>query len=253
MLLCLSVYVFQEKIIFFPEKLPADYVFQFEEDFEEFKIKTDDDKLINALLFKADSAKGLIFYLHGNAGSLKSWGYSASTYTAFGYDVIMLDFRSYGKSEGSITSQEQLFTDNQMVYDQIKKRYGEENITIFGYSIGSGMAAKLASENHPSQLILQAPYYNMEEMLYTHYPIFPAFLLRYTFETNEYLKDTNMPITIFHGKKDNIIPIKSSIKLKNDFADKIQLYTFEGLGHHGFINSKQYNKALKNILVQTVD
>lgn len=105
MLFCLSVYVFQEKIIFFPEKLPADYVFQFEEDFEEFKIKADDDKLINALLFKADSAKGLIFYLHGNTGSLKSWGYSASTYTAFGYDVIMLDYRGYGKSEGSITSQ----------------------------------------------------------------------------------------------------------------------------------------------------
>jgi len=252
-LLCLSLYVFQEKIIFFPEKLPADYMFQFEEDFEEFKIRTDDNKLINALLFKADSTKGLIFYLHGNAGSLKSWGYSAPTYTAFGYDVIMLDYRGYGKSEGSIRSQVQLFADNQLVYDHIKKRYGEENITIFGYSIGSGLAARLASENHPSQLILQAPYYNMEDMLYTHYPIFPSFLLRYTIETNTYLKDTNMPITIFHGKKDNIIPIKSSIKLKNDFTNKIQLYSFEGLGHNGFLNSEQYNKALKSVLAQNVE
>lgn len=253
MLLCIAVYAFQENIIFIPEKLPADYAFQFEQDFEEFNIKTVDDKLINALLFKTNSAKGLIFYLHGNAGSLRSWGRSASAYTSLGYDILMLDYRGYGKSEGSITSQVQLFADNQLVYNHIKKRYEEEKIVILGYSIGSGMAAKLASENHPSQLILQAPYYNMKELLYTHYPIFPSFLLRYTFETNEYLKDTNMPITIFHGQKDNIIPIKSSIKLKNDFTNKIQLYTFEGLGHHGFINSKQYNKALKNVLAQNVD
>jgi len=252
-MLCVAVYLFQEKIIFFPEKLPADYIFQFDKDFEEFNIKTNDDKRINALLFKADSAKGLIFYLHGNAGSLKSWGYSAPTYAAFGYDVIMLDYRGYGKSEGSITSQEQLFSDNQMVYNHFKKRYGEESIVILGYSIGSGMAAKLASENHPGKLILQAPYYNMKELLHTHYPIFPAFLLRYTFDTNEYLKDTNMPIIIFHGNKDNIIPIKSSIKLKDDFTDKIQLYAFKDLGHHGFINSKEYNKALKNVLAQNVD
>ena len=69
-----SLYFFQEKLIFYPDKLPENYRYDFNQNLEEMMIKTSDDKLINALLFKAESNKGLIFYLHGNAGSLESWG-----------------------------------------------------------------------------------------------------------------------------------------------------------------------------------
>ena len=74
MLICVLLYFFQEKIIFHPQKLEKDYVFSFDQPFEELNIQTTDGKLLNALLFKADSSKGVIFYLHGNAGSLRSLG-----------------------------------------------------------------------------------------------------------------------------------------------------------------------------------
>ncbi len=172
---CVAFYFLQEKIIFLPEALEKNYPFDFGQPFEELNFKTADGIGINGLLFRTDSAKGLIFYLHGNEGSLKSWGNAASTYTDLDYDFFILDFRGYGKSEGKIISQEQLFQDNQMVYDELTKEYDEKDIIILGYSIGSGMASFLASENDSKRLILQAPYYSLTDMAPQMYPFFPAF------------------------------------------------------------------------------
>src|SRR6185503_15031871 len=90
-LICVLVYFFQERMIFFPKKLAADYKFQFEQPYEEIGIRVNGIKL-NGLLLKVDSSKGLVFYLHGNAGGLDSWGEIAGTYTSVGYDVFMLDY-----------------------------------------------------------------------------------------------------------------------------------------------------------------
>ena len=73
-MICLVLYFFQEKLIFFPDKLDKNYKFSFNQPFEEVNIKTKGGNVLNGLLFKSDKAKGLIFYLHGNAGSLNSWG-----------------------------------------------------------------------------------------------------------------------------------------------------------------------------------
>ena len=103
--LCIVLYSFQERLIFFPEKLDKNYQFEFGQKFEEQNIKTTDGKLINGLLFKTHNSKGLIFYLHGNAGSLSSWGEVAKTYTDLNYDIFIFDYRGYGKSEGNCSCQ----------------------------------------------------------------------------------------------------------------------------------------------------
>lgn len=147
--LIVGLYFFQEKLIFSPQKLEKDYQYSFSQNFEELTFKTLDNKL-----FKADSTKGVIFYLHGNLGSLKSWGNVAKSYTDLNYDVFIIDYRGFGKSEGAISSEKQLFDDNQIVYNKIKTLYKEQYITILGYSIGTGLATKLASDNNPRRLIL---------------------------------------------------------------------------------------------------
>ena len=135
---CVILYFYQEKLLFFPEKLENDYQFQFHNTFEEINTEVTDGRLLNGLLFKADTTKGLIFYLHGNAGSLANWGDVTKTYTDLNYDVFILDYRGYGKSEGEIKSQDEIFQDNQVIYNALKKKYNEEQITILGYSIGTG-------------------------------------------------------------------------------------------------------------------
>jgi uncharacterized protein len=193
MLICVVLYFFQEKLLFFPQKLAEDYRFTFDQPFEELLIPAKDGKRLHGLLFKANHAKGLIFYLHGNAGSLDSWGEVASTYTALGYDVFLLDYRGYGKSEGKITSQKQLFEDVQIAYNEIKKRYREDSITVLGYSLGTGPATWLASRNNPKRLILQAPYYSLSDMMRHYYPLLPAFILKYPLRTHEYISSAPCP------------------------------------------------------------
>ena len=244
-----SLYFFQEKLIFYPDKLPENYRYDFNQNFEEMMIKTSDDKLINALLFKAESNKGLIFYLHGNAGSLESWGTVAKLYTDMNYDVFILDYRGFGKSGGSIISERKLFEDNQIAYNLIKEKYKEEEIIIIGYSIGTGMAAKLASENNPKLLILQAPFYSFTEMMSNQF-YFPTLVLKYKFYTNKYLSQCECPIVIFHGDRDEVVNYKWSLKLKNEFKDKIQLITLHGEVHNGITDNIDYRMELERILIE---
>src|SRR5450432_4768676 len=177
-LLFILLYFIQEKLIFYPQKLPADYTFHFDTNFEELHFKTQDNTSLHGILFKAGSSKGLIFYLHGNAGSLQSWGQIAKIYTDMHYDLFMLDYRGYGKSEGTISNEKQLYEDVQLVYDSIKQRYDEKKIIILGYSIGTGAATELAAANHPRLLILQAPYFNLTDMMRHHFPFIPTFILK---------------------------------------------------------------------------
>jgi alpha-beta hydrolase superfamily lysophospholipase len=156
-LACAFLYFIQEKLIFHPGKLAKTYKFDFEHNFEERYIPAADGTVLHGLLFKADSSNGLIFYLHGNAGSAASWGSVAKTYTNLNYDVFIVDYRGYGKSEGAINGEAQLAEDIQAAYDELKKQYAENIIVVLGYSIGTGPASRLASTNSPKLLILQAP------------------------------------------------------------------------------------------------
>ncbi len=245
---CILLYFSQEKILFFPKKLDPNYRFEFTNTFEEVTIRATDGTILNGVFFKADSSKGLIFYLHGNGGSIRSWGDLAKTYTDLHYDVFMLDYRGYGKSEGNIYSEEQVFQDNQIAYDIWKKKYSEDRIIVLGYSVGTGLAAKLASTNHPKLLLLQAPYYSLTDMMKYKYPGIPTFLLKYKFATNDYLKECTMPVVIFHGIEDAVIPYQSSERLQQKYPTQVTLISLHRQGHNGITENQVYLTELKKLL-----
>jgi pimeloyl-ACP methyl ester carboxylesterase len=247
-ILCLILFFMQEQMIFFPEKLDSNYQFHFSQPFEELRIPSNKGYTLHGLLFRADSSKGLIFYLHGNAGSLRTWGDVANTYTQLGYSVFLLDYPGYGKSEGTIRSQDQLFDDVQSAYNELKRRFAEEKTIVLGYSIGSGLAAHLASVNNPKMLILQAPYYSLTDLMKHYYPIIPGFVLKYKFETAEYLQTVNCPIVLFHGDHDEIIYYASSQKIRDAIQKPITLITLVGQGHNGITENPAYKKALAELL-----
>jgi uncharacterized protein len=252
-LLCAVAYFAQEKLIFFPERLDKNFRFDFAEPFEEQRIRVDENVALSALYFKAnpiqsDSSKGVIFYLHGNAGSLRSWGEVAKTYTDLGYNVFMVDYRGYGKSDGMVTSEAMLFQDLQIVYDSLKKRRDETHIIVLGYSVGTGLAAKVASANNPKRLILQAPYYSLVDMKERTTPFLPTMILKYKVETAEFLKECRMPVTIFHGERDEVIPFQSSVMLSAHFKAGDTLIALRGQGHNGMTTNPDYKREIEKIL-----
>jgi uncharacterized protein len=247
-LVCGLLFLLQEKLIFFPQKLKKNHNFSFKQEFEEIYIATEDQKVLHGLLFKADSSKGLIFYLHGNAGSLDAWGIVADTYTPLQYDVFLLDYRGYGKSEGAIESEAQLFQDVEHVYKEMLKLYTEDKVVVLGYSLGTGLAAKLASTNNPKLLILQAPYYSLTDIVKHTFPFVPPFLLRYKLNTYKYISDCDMPIVLFHGNEDEVIPFSQSMKLKPLLKDSDKLIIFNRQGHNGMTFREDYVEAIGEVL-----
>jgi uncharacterized protein len=242
------VYFNQEEMVFRASKLSPDYQFTYNQDFEEFNIPSFDGNKLNGLLFKAEKTKGLVFYLHGNAGNLSHWGDIAQKYTDLHYDIFILDYRGFGKSEGQIENEAQVLKDVSVAYKSLLKRYEEKQVIIVGYSIGTGLAAYLASTNKPKFLILQAPYYSFTELSSDRVPFMPNFLKKFTFETATFVTKIKAPIYIFHGKQDQVISYSNSERLSKLLPSIGNFFTLENQGHLNINENEIFLQQLKIIV-----
>lgn len=214
-LLVAIAFLFQEKFLFRNTKLLADYHFEFKDDFEEMWFTPEENVKINALYFKTNilSRKGLIVYFHGNADDLRRWGRHATDFTRNDYDILMIDYRQFGKSTGTL-SEKALHADATYVYTWAKKRFPENQIILYGRSLGTGIATRLATENSPKMLLLETPYSSLGDVASSYFPIMPYHLiLKYQFRTDLIINKVSCPIHFFHGTKDAVVPYKSSLKL----------------------------------------
>lgn len=243
------LYVLQEKMLFLPTVLQQDFEYEFSHPFKELFFNTDEDAIINTIHFKAENPKGVILYFHGNAGDLSRWGIVAEYFVEKQYDVLIMDYRTYGKSTGKL-SEQAFYNDAQYCYDYLKKQYSEENITLYGRSLGTGIAAYLASKNKPKQLILETPYYSIADVAKSRFPIFPVEkLLKYKFPTYKFIKKVSCPITIFHGTEDMVVPYKSAKKLFEVSPKKNTTFVTINEGNHNdLINYELYRSQINKVL-----
>jgi alpha-beta hydrolase superfamily lysophospholipase len=245
-------------LLFKPEKLPQDFQFNYDkQDFKEYNLITRDGAVINGVLFKTkESPKGIVLYLKGNSKSIKGWGKFAVDFTRLGYSVLMVDYRGFGKSTGKRT-QKAIKRDLQEIYNKIKTLTSEDNIIIYGRSLGSGFAAKLASINNPKMLILDAPYYSLTKVTARFMPFMPlSVLMKYPLPTYKWLKYVRCPIHIIHGTNDQLIPYKTSVKLSKINPSRTKLHTVIGGGHKDLNNFPAYHEMLESIITtpaKTVD
>ena len=240
---------FQEKMLFLPTVLAQDYEYQFNYPFEELFFKTEEDVLINAIHFKLENPKGVVLFLHGNAGDLSRWGTLAEYFVEKQYDVLVMDYRTYGKSIGKL-SEKALYHDAQYCYDYLKDKYKEEDILVYGRSLGSGLATFIASKNNPKQLILETPFYSVLDVAQSRFPMFAVKqLLKYKLLSYQFVKQIECPILMLHGTKDQVVPYESAKKLFNA-SPKLQtkFVSIEG-GRHGNLSLfDNYHFHMENIL-----
>ncbi len=246
----IALYYIQDYVLFKPEKLPKDFQFDYEnQQTKEYNLETRDGATINGLrFFPKGESKGVVIYLKGNSKSIKGWGKFAVDFTRHGYNVLMVDYRGFGKSTGK-RSQKAIKRDLQLVYNKVKEKTTEDRIILYGRSLGSGFATKLASMNNPKMLILDAPYYSLTKVTGRYMPFMPlSILLKYPLPTYKWLKYVQCPIHIIHGTNDKLIPYKSSVKLSKVNPQLTQLYTVIGGGHKNLNNFESYHKMLDDIL-----
>ncbi len=249
LVISILLYYLQDYFLFKPEKLPKDFQFLYENQVvEEYNLETRDGVIINGLHFRVKKPKGVVLYLKGNSKSIKGWGKFAVDFTRNDYDVIMVDYRGFGKSTGK-RSQKAIKRDLQYVYDKIRERVSEKYIILYGRSLGSGFATKLASMNNPKLLILDAPYYSLTKVTGRYMPFMPlSVIMRYPMPTYKWIKYVNCPIRIIHGTDDKLIPFKTSVKLSQINPKLTRLYPVIGGGHKNMNTFEEYHKILEEII-----
>jgi len=245
-----ALFYLQDFFLFKAEKLPPSFQFVYKnQQVEEYNVQTRDGATINGLHFKSKEPRGIVFYLKGNSKSIKGWGKFAVDFIRMNYDVIMVDYRGFGKSTGR-RSQKAIKNDMQFIYDKIRERVEEKYIILYGRSMGSGFATKLASTNNPRMLILDAPYYSLKHLAKRYLPFMPlSIIMRYPVPTYKWIKYVQCPIHIIHGTKDKLIPFSSSVKLAQINADNTRLWPILGGGHKNLNTFESYHQNLEEIVL----
>ncbi|MBK9574616.1 MAG: alpha/beta fold hydrolase [Rhodoferax sp.] len=200
----------QEKLLFVPTVLPADRPLAQAPDIHEVTIDVAGARL-SALHLRLPNPKGVVFFLHGNGGSLESWFVNADFHRRANFDLFMIDYRGYGKSTGRIESEAQLRQDVRSAWATVAPRYAGKRVVIYGRSLGSGLAAglsvELASTRAPDLTVLVSPYSSMAALSHDHYPWVPSFVLRYPMRTDQMVGHIGNPVLLIHGTEDRLIAV----------------------------------------------
>lgn len=246
--LSIAIFFFQEKFIFKPEKLKQNFEFKYDIPFKEYFFDVSPGVRINGLHFYREDPKGLILYFHGNTRSIKGWAKYARDFYRYDYDVVLVDYRGFGKSTGK-RSEKEMLADMQYVYEKLAEKYTEHHIIVYGRSMGSGFATKIASENKPRYLILDSPYYSFLKVVERFLPILPIrFVLRFHLRTDRWIRHVNCHTYIIHGTKDRLIPIRQSEALQKFNPGKITLIRIHGGRHNNLPSFDEYHNFVRDIL-----
>ncbi len=240
---------FQDRFIFQASTLPNDHVFHFDRPFEEHFIESENGIKINALWFKTtNEPKGLILYFHGNAGNLQGWGAAAGYFTDLEHEVLMVDYRGYGKSEGK-PGEKVLYHDARVVWSWLQTQPHPEQVILYGRSLGSAVASYLATEVQPELLILETPIDELKGAVPRLVrPVLKIFPLNHEFPTYKHLQKVTSRKILFHGTEDLIVPISSAEKLKSVLKDGDEFIIIEGAGHYDIGEYDAYRDRIRALL-----
>lgn len=192
--------------------------------------------LINGLKFSAAEPKGAILFFHGNFGDVSGWGAYGADFAALGYDFYIFDYPGYGKSDGKISSQQQLFASADAMSRYVLAQHSPKRLAMIGYSIGSGIAAQQAAKWDAARLILLAPYFSFERLAHEKIPFVPKFLIRYKIPTAEFLQAArSTQITLIHGAADELIPVHHSYDLAGSLKAGDLFYEIPDAPHNGLL------------------
>ncbi len=233
-LVLVLVYAYQDKLLFFPQHLDKNFRYAaLTENDQEVFVQTGDGKLINGILYRRPGNQNIVLYFHGNAGALDSWQEISDEILRLGCDLLIMDYRGYGKSEGTF-SEQGFYEDAHAAYKFLMKEgYKPSQIIVYGRSLGTGVATELAVTEPTKALILESPYTSMVDIANEKMPyLLPKLLLRYRLNTFERASQLKVPVLIIHGSQDELIPCQHGQKIYGAVLSAKKLLLIPGGEHN---------------------
>ncbi len=245
----MGLYFLQDTILFHPVKLPSDFQYHFDIPFRQIDLEVTPEKNLSIVQFTVPDSirKGIVLYFHGNSRNINRCAPYAVNFTKNKYEVWMIDYPGFGKSTGK-RSEQVLYDDALLLYKMAIARVAADSIIIYGKSLGTGIAAELATVRDCKRVILEAPYFSIRALAnyyFFMYPVMP--MLKYTIPTNEYLENIKAPVTIFHGTSDIVVPYKQS-KWLVEKKPSTELVTIEKGLHNNLNDFPLFHRKLDSLL-----
>lgn len=245
----IAAYYLQDKVLFHPEPLPSDYTFQFDISFTEMNIPVNQEDTVSLISFHPPGrSKGTLIYYHGNMKNIEYYFPQIKDLVARGYEVWVPDYPGYGKSRGGRTEKKML-DQAMLVYKKAASVTSPDSIIIYGKSLGTGIAAYVASNASPRLLILETPYYSIPELFRFYLPVYPVKQMsNYQIPTYLFLQSVSSRVIMFHGTEDEVIPFKNAVKLEKFMKPGDLFIPIKGGRHNNLPSSSQYQEILQREL-----
>lgn len=221
---------------------PPGYVYHMNVPYTEYNMPGIDSGNIHAVLFQKPGSKGVIFYFPGVRSDIEHAWHFIGHFMDFGYDLMIVEYRGCGKSTGP-SSEAAFYSDAWLLYNELRKKYREDQIILCGHSFGAAIAANITARSNPAGLLLFAPLYSINERYRMQRP---WHYRKYQFETFRYVEQTKCPIYIFCGTEDPLL--KQARKLLNHTKPRDSLITILNESHVSIFSSAVFNKALSEVL-----
>jgi hypothetical protein len=228
----LAAYFGQRRLMYFPDRARTPPAAAGLRNVEERVLETPDGAHVIAWYGKARPGEPTILYFHGNAGSLAMRAPRIERFMGEGWGVFMMSYRGYSGGTGS-ASEVANVADALLAYDAlVAEGVAPASIILYGESLGSGVAARLAAARPAGGLILDAPYTSILEVAKGAYPFLPVdIFLKDRYETRNIIGKLQVPLLILHGERDEVIPVAMGRKLAKLANEPKRLVTFPNAGH----------------------
>lgn len=245
-----ALYFLQDVILFHPVSLKRTHQYDFPQPHKDISIPINEKDTLNLIDFSSTgpAARGVVLYFHGNKRNISWYAKYIPYFTRHGYEVLMIDYPGYGKSTGKLT-EEKLYDWALQAYSIAIKKFAADSIIIYGKSMGTGIAAQLASIKECKKLILETPYYDFPSVIGHYLPIYPVrWMIHYNLPTHEYISRINVPITIFQGTKDRLVTYSNAKRLIPLLKKSDEFVTIKGGGHNNLYQYREVVNKLDSLL-----
>jgi hypothetical protein len=168
------------------------------------------------------------------------------------HDVVAFHYRGYRPSTGRASGRA-LLADAPLIHDEVVRRYRPASLIAIGFSIGSGVAARLAAERPVAGAILVTPFDSLAAVAAQHYPWVPVRLLfRHELPAARDLERSRLPVAIIAGGRDDLIPPARTEALRRRVPDLVYDRTIAGAGHNDVYDRQEFKAAMREAMAALI-